>query len=532
MTCSEEVCGRLKLVVFHYHLRPGGIRRIIELGLPHILSGAPAPVSEVIVATGEEADPEWSGGLAQLCAPCPVRYFVDQSFGYISESSSSSVALRLRIRGTLAALLKGLHGGNCLVWAHNLAVGRNLILTRELAQACADLGLPLVAHHHDWWFDNRWPRWPEMRRNGFQTMRTVAETLFPAAPQVRHVAINQTDARILRKHLRPRATWLPNLTEPAPPPSPERIDAVRAWMNGMLADRPAPVWILPCRLLRRKNIAEALLLTRWLRPEGWLVTTGGASSSDEKPYAAALAEAARRHNWPLRLGVLNGGESGKPSVVELLAISEAVLLTSIQEGFGLPYLEAAAAKRPLIARWLPNIAPDLDQLGFSFPQSYGEIMVEPSLFDWPAEFLRQEQLFASWLKHLPRTNRRLVSEPALLALGDKPAALPFSKLTLSAQIEILAQPLESSWKKCAPLNPFLKSWRKAAQTGRLKTTQWPADANQWLSGPAYAARFWKAARAEFKNPLPNGSAVKAQYDFIRERLSAEHLFPLLWSINT
>src|SRR5258706_9845437 len=121
--------------------------------------------------------------------------------------------------------------------------------------------------------------------------------------------------------------------------------------------RDSPVWILPCRMLRRKNVAEALLLTRWLRPEALLVTTGGASSADEQSYFDQIASAARRHGWPLRLGILQGDETHKPTVAELLAASEAVLLTSIQEGFGLPYLEAAAAGGPRPAPAPPNTAP-------------------------------------------------------------------------------------------------------------------------------------------------------------------------------
>ena len=42
-----------------------------------------------------------------------------------------------------------------------------------------------------------------------------------------------------------------------------------------------------------------------------------------------------------------------------------MMLTSAQEGFGLPYLEAAALRKPLIARHLPNVVPDLLELGFS-----------------------------------------------------------------------------------------------------------------------------------------------------------------------
>jgi hypothetical protein len=522
----------LKLVVVHYHLRPGGIRRIIELALPHLLSEAPRPVTELVLAAGEADDPKWNRIIASVCAPHPVQFFLDPAFGYLSESNSSSNALRLRVTRALRKLLGDHENGSCLVWAHNLGVGRNLLLTRELARACAERGLSLVAHHHDWWFDNRWLRWPEMRQHGFRTVRAVAEALFPAAPQVRHVAINQSDARLLKKHLHPRVAWLPNLTEPEPPPSAERLDQVRGWMARELGGRQGPVWILPCRLLRRKNVAEALLLTRWLRPEAWLVTTGGASSNDEKPYANALSAAAKQHDWPLCLGILNGDETSKPSVSELIAASETVLLTSIQEGFGLPYLEAAASNRPLIARWLPNIAPDLEKLGFKFAQSYADILVSPDLFDWGAELARQEQLFALWLEQLPRANRRMVSTPVFLANSHRPAALPFSKLTLTAQLEILAQPPDVSWKRCAPLNAFLATWKAAAQSTRLETTPWPARAAAWLSGPAYAARFWRAALAQFNAALPPEAGASTQRDFIREKLTAEHLFPLLWSKNT
>ena len=140
---------------------------------------------------------------------------------------------------------------------------------------------------------------------------------------------------------------------------------------------------------------------------------------------------------------MQGDESKKPTVPELLAASETVLLTSLQEGFGLPYLEAAAARRPLIARHLPNIAPDLAKFGFRFPQSYREVQVDPSLFDWRGERERQARLFAEWKSLMPRAASQLAGEPAVLAAGKEPCPVPFSRLTLTAQLEVLAQPVEA-----------------------------------------------------------------------------------------
>jgi len=259
------------------------------------------------------------------------------------------------------------------------------------------------------------------------------------------------------------------------------------------------------------------------------------------------------------LAVLAGDERRKPAVPELLAASDAVLLTSLQEGFGLPFLEAAAAGRPLIARRLANVAPDLARFGFRFPQVYDEILIEPSLFDWPAERRRQQRLFARWKSQLPRAYRSRAGVPLLVATGVQPRPIPFSRLTLTAQIEVLAQSVQDSWERCAPLNPFLVGWRRQAARGTLGLTPWPRTAERWLSGPAYAQRFKKIVENSLPIPdlftghepgssgfggsltlpgrlMERGSRVQpsdraaldGQEEFIRLKLMPAHLYPLLW----
>ena len=523
----------MRIVIIHYHLRPGGIRRVVETALPHLLRAAPEPVSEVVLATGEPPDETWRQRVDQLIAPAQLRLFTEPAFGYLSEQRSSPPALRARIAASLNRLLGDDNDSTGLVWAHNLGIGRNLLLARALTRRCAGQNIPLASHHHDWWFDNRWKRWPEMRRCGFTRFAQVARIVLADTPNARQFLINRFDARPIERHFGSRAEWLPNLTDPPVIPSRARRNEVRTWLNHKINDGDAPVWLLPCRLLRRKNVAEALLLARWLRPEAWLVTTGAVSSADERAYANKLTTAARHHHWRLRLGVLTGDESRKPSVPELLAACECVLLTSIQEGFGLSYLEAAATGRPLIARALPNVAPDLAKFGFKFPQTYNEILVRPALLDWPAEAKRQEKLFCAWRNGLPLATRRLVHPPAFLESPPTIASIPFSHLTLTAQLEVLAQPVAESWELCAPLNPFLSQWKIRATKGELQTTAWPASAARWLDGEAYARRFWRTMRSQ---PAGNNSVppagIAAQDELMREKLAPEHLFALLWSTES
>ncbi len=517
----------MRLVIVHHHFRPGGVRRVIEVAAPHLLAGAPARGTAVVLAGGEAPDTPWWDRFTAALAPVPVSLFLEPAFGYLAEQRHRTADVRARCRRALAQLLGDAGAGPTVVWAHNLSLGRNLPFARELARRCAARGIPLLAHHHDWWFDHRWSRWPEMRRAGFRTLEAVARVLFGGAT-MQHLVINAADAAMLRPALGPRVVWLPNPVDPPAPVPARSCAAARRWLQTQVP-RGAPVWLVPARLLRRKNLAEALLLTRWLRPGAWLVTTGGASSAEEEPYAARLAAAARAHGWPLRPGVLAGDESTRPGLPALMAASEVLLLTSLVEGFGLPYLEAAAARRPLIARALPNIAPDLARFGFRFPQTYREVLIPAELFAWRAERARQARLFRVWRRNVPAPYRRWVRTPDLLE-ADQPGPVPFSRLTLSAQLEVLVHPPAVSLAAADTLNPWLGVWRERAAAGGLEVSAWPAGAERWLGGRAYARRFFRAWRAARRwRDAPQPAAARCQADAVRTRLALDRPYPLLWS---
>lgn len=522
--------GVVTLIVVHSHFRPGGVRRVIELAVPHMITYGPQRIQRVVLASGEVPDDTWIESFRKRMRGIRVEVTVKPSFGYLSESSTPSSKQRSTVRSGARELLRGRGCGGAVVWAHNLGLGRNVWLARELARGCHLGGIPLVVHHHDWWFENRWSHYTALRDAGCRSLKEAARSLIAESPWIAHAAINEGDARILARHFRERAGWLPNPVERLAPVSASRVDAARAWLQEQLGE-DAPVWLLPCRLLRRKNIAEALLLTRWLRPEAWLVTTADVSSAAETTYGARLSRTAQSQGWRLRLAVLRRNEPAAPSVAELLAASEAVVLTSVQEGFGLPYLEAAAARRPLVARGLPNIAPDLDKFGFTFPQSYRDILVDPELFDWQQERQRQRQLFTVWRSQMPPSVRRLVEEPAVMTAREA-YPVPFSRLTLTAQLEVLTHPPEHSWARCGPLNPFLAAWRQRAISGTLQVSRWPRSAKRWLSGRAYAERFFALVPSPCTSPPHADASVAAQAALLSGKLSPENLYPLLWHSKT
>lgn len=507
------------LIIFHYHYRPGGVRRIIEWATPYLIRRLHPRIGHLILAGGEAPPHGWANDFKKSLAGVSIEFFIEPAWRYLSECNSTLPILSSRMREAMRAMLKRCDPQRDILWAHNIGLGRNPLMAQALIEESGACGMTLILHHHDWWFDNRWQRWPEFRKCGFRSLSAAMQVTLPASPHVHHIGINGRDFLRLRRQFGKRAAWLPNLMVRNPPPLESAMRKTRSWLDDLLGEK-APVWLLPCRFLRRKNVAEALLLTRWLRPEAWLLVMGDISSAEEQSYAEALLAAAKTHGWKLHAGLSR--KRGAPSASDFMLASEVVLLTSLQEGFGLTYLEAAATGRPLIARDLPNITPDLTQFGFRFFYHYKDIFVHPRLFDGQAERRRRQKRFRQWRGKLPVTCRKWVSD-SFLRSKEK---IAFSRLTLMAQLEVLTQPRELSWELCMPLNPFLKEWRSAAALGKLQKTHWPRRADRWLNGAAYAERFEEILLADSQG---NYSSADPSGGFLGGSLTAQNLFPILWT---
>src|SRR4030095_10076680 len=188
-------CGNLRLVIIHNHFRPGGVRRVIELATPGIVGelGRCNSAVEVVLVSAEMPEDLWLRNFAARVRPATVTCRIEQRAGYLEGRQWKRKATVTPLKGFLNSLFAGVDPGNCIFWAHNQSLGRNLALTEALTEVTSTGGARLVLHHHDWWFDNRWARWPEMRRGGYRTVRSVAETLFRSPSGVSHVAINKAD---------------------------------------------------------------------------------------------------------------------------------------------------------------------------------------------------------------------------------------------------------------------------------------------------------------------------------------------------
>ena len=261
-------------------------------------------------------------------------------------------ALRSRLTEKLRPLLRD----RDVVIAHNvLTMPFNL----PLAAALGDLSLPVIAWTHDLAWVN--PRYADFHREGWPW-----EILCRPQPGTTYVSISRTRRREIVEVM-----GLPGRSVPVVP---NGIDAETLWSLSratlQLAERGGfrhanPLVLVPVRVTRRKRIETALEAAPRLldsHPGLRLVVSGplGPHAADNRVYWSELD--ALRSALGLE-GVVTflhelaapGGEHpvDDRSMADLYRMADAVLLPSESEGFGLPLLEAALARAPLVCADIP-----------------------------------------------------------------------------------------------------------------------------------------------------------------------------------
>ncbi len=169
----------------------------------------------------------------------------------------------------------------------------------------------------------------------------------------------------------------------------------------------------PVRVLKRKNIEEALLLTKILNDNGEkyrLIVT----IPFEEDYEREIEQLAREYNIPCSVGkaskYISFNKNNQFTVLDLYSISDLVISTSVNEGFGFAFVEPWLVGIPVIGRKLPTITEDFEDNGINLSHLYDNNILHNS--EDPKERLEKVRRilsnpleFANTLKNIDITTR-------------------------------------------------------------------------------------------------------------------------------
>tara|TARA_R110002096_G_scaffold16106_23_gene55130 strand:- start:3010 stop:4449 length:1440 start_codon:yes stop_codon:yes gene_type:complete len=342
----------VKIAIVHYHLRRGGVTRVIEDAVASLEGHG----VETVVLAGE----------SYLGDRLPnVR--VIEGLGYRNTATEQDA--RHLAREMQSAVTDALGTDPDLWHIHNHSLAKNVAFPEAVHHLLLD-GAKLLLQVHDFAEDGRPANYE--RQTAYYAGRedSRAEQLYPRGTQIHYATLNQRDslhlcnAGIDAGHLH----WLPNSVTP-PPCSQPRTDPF-----------PGKRFILyPVRGIRRKNLGELMLLSL-LNPDAVFGVTLEPENPEWRQIHDEWAKFSRQHRLPVHLAY---GRHGPLSYPELIHRADVMISTSVAEGFGLAFLEPWLADKAVVGRDLPKITRDFVKQGVKLDHLYQRLEIPMKWIDEP-----------------------------------------------------------------------------------------------------------------------------------------------------
>ncbi|MFW5692799.1 MAG: hypothetical protein ACOCWL_01150 [Thermoguttaceae bacterium] len=344
----------MNLVVVHYHLTAGGVTRVIENQLAALDAVLPADTPWRVAVLHGGRRQGWDESLAGRLRSMQLTLHAvpELEYDHLRPAGGGPTDLLMAVMAALGEL--SFAPADTLIHAHNHSLGKNVSLP-EVLPILAEHGYALLLEPHDFAEDFRPENYALVRRPAAEGI------LYPQAPHVHYAVLNGRDHAVLEAAGVPadRLHLLPNPV-PGSGELPPRADARAKLAERFDVPADAPFLLYPVRCIRRKNVGEALLLAA-VAPAGTVLglTLAPLNPVEVSGYQRWKALAKELH-LPCRFEV--GGPGGL-TFLENLAAADAVLTTSVAEGFGMAVLEAWLAGCPLVGRDLPEINADFRAAG-------------------------------------------------------------------------------------------------------------------------------------------------------------------------
>jgi len=419
----------LKVAIVHYHLRPGGVTRIIE----NTVSCLKSLGVETVVLTGEPVSEE-SGTFGRVA--------VVEGLSYRQEdlaAQNTTLAERLE-RAAQRAL-----GSKPDVWhIHNHTLGKNPAICNAVV-SIANSGSRMLLQVHDFPEDGRPADYTRLLKTvGNGDCRTLSQNLYPSGTHIHYATINTRDHTFLADAGAPdeRLHLLFN---------PVSIDMPEDESPLTLGDPDKRLILYPTRAIRRKNIGELLLWAAASSGEEYFATSRAPANPLAMPVHDRWVSFAESLNLPMFFAL---GQKNNASLASQLLRAHAVISTSVAEGFGLAFLEPWLASRPLCGRLIPEITPEFQKTGISLEGLYERLEVPLAWVNRETLRARISEKLSESLKAYGRPHTPAQTDAAMAAAccGDR---VDFGRLDEPLQEEVIRKTAASPNAQCELSPPHL-----------------------------------------------------------------------------
>jgi len=252
---------------------------------------------------------------------------------------------------------------NALIPQNSLTIPLNIPLGLALTEVIAETGIPVIAHHHDFF----WERKRFLRNCVWDYINMCFP---PHLNNIEHVVINTSGQNQLALRTGISSTLIPNVMnfELGPPPADEYITNVRSDL-GVAEDE---LFVLqPTRVVQRKGIEHAIELVARLDRKAVLVISH-ASGDEGYEYQMRVKEYADM----MKIRALfvddiiqekrGQTEDGRNIYVleDIYPHADLVTYPSLIEGFGNAFLETIWFRKPIMVNNYSIYATDIKPKGF------------------------------------------------------------------------------------------------------------------------------------------------------------------------
>jgi phosphoglycolate phosphatase-like HAD superfamily hydrolase len=362
----------MRLAIVHHHLNRGGVTSVI---VNHLRSLAALPAERRPERVVVLYDGQRSGWPENLPDTFPIELVVEPALAYdASGAQADPVALAETLTNRLAE--GGLTAADTLLHTHNHSLGKNASFPGAL-RLLADAGWRMLLQVHDFAEDNRPDNYGHLQDAvGESDPDRLGAVLYPQGTGLHYATLTERDSGILHSAGVPagRLHALPNpVAEFGEMPSQD--DARERVFRALGLPPTARLVVYPVRGIRRKNLGEMLLLSA-LAPEGtYFAVTLRPMNPNEAVSFDRWRFLAETLGLPCRFDTGSPKEQGGYGCdfKDTLAAADAILTTSVAEGFGMVFLEAWLAGKPLIGRDLPEITREFKEAGMRFRSLWAEL---------------------------------------------------------------------------------------------------------------------------------------------------------------